>query len=133
MLSALRRSDKYGDFDGYTSDDPILKLEILSRRFATYRAVVLLRSCSICQRKEQANYEISRQVRFFLKMNILMINEGQAKIGEETSFQFGCLCIQPNAQLKLIPMSDWLLRKVVMSPQIGTSHTVRMHFVVVLL
>ncbi|GKC13451.1 hypothetical protein Tco_1010233 [Tanacetum coccineum] len=29
----LPRTGKYGDFDGYTSDDPILKLEILSRRF----------------------------------------------------------------------------------------------------
>ncbi|GJR53067.1 hypothetical protein Tco_1403588 [Tanacetum coccineum] len=29
----LLRTGKYGDFDGYTSDDPILKLEILSRRF----------------------------------------------------------------------------------------------------
>ncbi|GJZ49263.1 hypothetical protein Tco_0603453, partial [Tanacetum coccineum] len=29
----IKRTGKYGDSDGYTSDDPILILEILSRRF----------------------------------------------------------------------------------------------------
>ncbi|GKA04900.1 hypothetical protein Tco_0684020 [Tanacetum coccineum] len=32
-VKEFRRTCKYGDLDGYTSDDPILILEILSRRF----------------------------------------------------------------------------------------------------
>ncbi|GJY36822.1 hypothetical protein Tco_0422200 [Tanacetum coccineum] len=49
----LDRTGKYGDFDGYTSDDLILKLEILSRRF-------FLRDITLSQDQVMMEMEIPR-------------------------------------------------------------------------